>query len=121
MANIRYDLPIGQYKRIAIPTVEGYVFIVLHEIMYCKAAVNYTHFRLSGDRTIVSSYTLKYFHGLLDDLGFYRVHKSYLVNFSHLASYSRKGFAVLSDGTEIDVSRTYKNDFLEKLKGSFVI
>ncbi|MBP0611662.1 LytTR family transcriptional regulator [Chryseobacterium sp. cx-311] len=42
-----------------------------------------------------------------------RVHRSHIINTTFVASYYRNGEVVLNDGTEIEVSATYKEAFLK--------
>jgi two-component system LytT family response regulator len=106
-------------KRIAIPTVEGFVFLPIQELLFCKAAGNYTKLHLTGQEVIVSSYTLLYFENLLATKGFIRLHKSYLANSHHICRYLRKGIVELYDGTQLEVSRTYRHAFLLAMKQHF--
>jgi two-component system LytT family response regulator len=58
---------------------------------------------------------------LLQDCSFIRIHKSFLVNMRHVKQYKKGegGMVVLSNGTEIEVSRRKKEQFLQTIKGIF--
>jgi two-component system LytT family response regulator len=58
---------------------------------------------------------LKYFDDLLDK-PFIRVHKSHIININYVLSYNKGGVVVLSDHSEIEISATYKADFLNEFK-----
>lgn len=66
---------------------------------------------------ILSSRTLGDFESLLDVYGFFRIHKSYLINLKHLKKYLRGegGQVVMTDGSTLDVSRRKKDELLEKV------
>jgi two-component system LytT family response regulator len=119
MKSVKGKMQNGYNKKIAIPTIEGLNFITLHEIIYCRAVKNYTQFSLKNGNTLLSSYTLKHFEEMLEASGFSRVHRSHLINLFHLSRYARKGTVLMSDGSEIEVSRTYRDALLEKIKKNF--
>jgi two-component system LytT family response regulator len=105
-------------KKLTIPTAEGYFFLETKSILYCHADSNYTEFYLSGNQKILSSHTLGYYEELLAGQPFFRVHRSYLINLTHVASYrkSEGGSVVMSDGREIEISRGNKDALLKLLK-----
>ena len=55
---------------------------------------------------------------LLADYSFLRVHNSFLVNLNEIHKYLKGegGYLVMSDGTNIDVSRSRKEMLLQKLQ-----
>jgi two-component system, LytTR family, response regulator len=104
-------------EKLAVPTTDGYTFIVIADIVYCESDGNYTHFFCVGDTKLVSSYTLKQYEEMLVQHGFFRAHKSYLVNLAHVVKYVRGdgGILCMSNGNEIDVSRRNKDALLKLL------
>lgn len=105
--------------KIAIPTPEGLLFIVVNDIIYCHSLGNYTEFFLLHDQKITSSHTLKQYEELLSHHPFFRAHKSYLINLTHIKRYLRGegGTAVMSNGHEIEIARRNKPIFLSLFKG----
>jgi two-component system LytT family response regulator len=105
------------HDKVAIPTGEGFIVIPIREIVYCHADSNYTKFYLTNDKCILSSYTLKQYDEMLTSLSFFRAHRSYLINLSHVKMYKRGegGQIVMSNGHEIELSRTHKDEFLHVL------
>ena len=61
------------------------------------------------------SKTLKYFEDTLTELGFARIHKSYLVNVNAVVKYNKgKGGSVeLKNGKEVLVSASKKKELLD--------
>ncbi|MEI9810110.1 MAG: LytTR family DNA-binding domain-containing protein [Bacteroidota bacterium] len=59
---------------------------------------------------------LKHFDDLLDT-PFIRIHRSFIINLNCIKSYSKGagGFVTLQDGSEIEVSATYKDQLLKAL------
>ncbi len=104
--------------KLTIPTSDGFLFVNIQDIVYCHAISNYTEFHLTERRKLTSSYTLGYYNELLADRNFFRLHRSYLVNLSHIKMYKRGdgGVVIMDDGEEIEVSRSNKDAFLKILK-----
>jgi len=105
--------------KLAIPTAEGLHFISISNILYCHAINNYTEFYLSDKQKIISSHTLGYYDEWLASRLFFRVHRSYLINLSHVKLYKRGdgGTVTMNDGREIEVSRNNKEAFLKLFRG----
>jgi two-component system LytT family response regulator len=105
------------YDKIAVPTTEGFIIIPVDEIVYCHANSNYTEFHLTDKKCILSSYTLKQYDEILTSQSFFRAHRSYLVNMSHVKMYRKGegGEIVMSNGHEIELARTHKDEFMHLL------
>lgn len=105
------------HDKIAISTAEGFNIIPITEIIYCHAISNYTRFYLTDGKFILSSYTLKQYDELLTTQFFFRAHRSYLINMAHVKMYKKGdgGEIVMSNGDEIELSRTHKAEFLQLL------
>ena len=104
--------------KLTIPTSEGLLFVNIKDILYCHAVGNYTEFHLVNRQKIVSSYTLGYYDELLLGQKFFRVHRSYLINLSHIKMYKRGdgGSIIMNDDEEIEISRNHKEAFLKLFK-----
>jgi len=109
--------PAAVQDKIAIPTQDGFLIVPVHEIIYCRASSNYTDFILTGNRYLLSSYTLKQYDEMLSPQSFFRAHRSYLINLTHVKMYKRGdgGEIVMSNGDEVELSRTHKDVFLRLL------
>ncbi len=105
-------------KKITIPTLNGLEFLSVNEIIRCQAESNYTQIFLKGKPPLVVTRSLKEFETLLEPYGFFRIHHSHLINLYCIKKYQKGkgGFAVLDDGSEIEVSTRRKEAFLQKLK-----
>ena len=104
--------------KITIPQQDGFEVINTADIMFCKADDNYTEIYLNNNKKKLVSKTLKYFEESLNDGGFARVHKSYLVNVNEIVKYvkGKGGSVVLSNGKQIMVSASKKSDLLSYFK-----
>jgi two-component system LytT family response regulator len=107
--------------RLCLPTLKGFIVLKLEDIIYCEAERSYTIFHLEGKKTVTVSRPLIDYDNLLKDTSFLRIHKSFLVNLHHVKEYQKGegGLVILSDQTEIEVSRRKKDEFLLKIKEVF--
>lgn len=106
------------FHRIALPTLDGLRFINLDNVLYCKSDSNYTWFFLSNGEKILVTRTLKEYDETLSENYFVRIHQSYLINIRFVDRYvkGKAGYVIMSDGTEINVSRRRKELFLSKME-----
>jgi len=96
------------HDKITIPTQEGFEVIPIKDIIYCSADDNYTHVHLANSKKLVSK-TLKHFDEMLSEKGFCRIHKSHLINASHVTAYKKgKGGSVMLSDVELPVSPSRK-------------
>jgi two-component system LytT family response regulator len=107
----------GKPKRIAIPSLEGISIVNIDEIIRCEADTNYTRIYLINGEAILVSKTLKEYEDMLTEYHFIRVHHHNLINLNHVQKYIKGegGYAIMSDGSSVEVSRRKKTEFLEKL------
>jgi len=104
--------------KIALPTLTGFIFVPVDNIIRCESDNTYTTFFTKDKRKIVVSKTLKDCEKMLAEFGFFRVHNSHLINLEYITEYTKGegGVIVMSDGSNVDVSRRRKEEFLMKLK-----
>ncbi len=104
--------------RIALPSGRGMDFVDAAQIMYCTAESNYTHVILADGKKYTLSKTLKDVEQMLENLDFFRIHQSHLINFTYLQRYMRDdgGYVVMRDGTSIPIAKRRKEEFLAKMK-----
>lgn len=105
-----------QLQKIVLPTMEGFEVVQVKDIIRCQANDNFTDVIINEGKKMLICRTLKHFEGLLEDYDFMRVHKSHLINIQFIKKYRRGkgGQVVMSDGSEIDVSPSKKQDFLDR-------
>lgn len=111
--------PQDQGNTLALPTLEGFDFVPIKDIIYIKGTGNYSEVYLEGDNCLVVTRTIGYFEKWLEDYRFFRVHRSFLINLNHLKKYSKGngGEVLLSNGKYIEVARRKKEEFLAKIAG----
>src|ERR1035437_4363897 len=107
-----------QYSKITLPTGTSYEVVLVKDIIRCEANDNYTNVYLTNGRKYLVSGTLKHYEDLRPEKDFIRVHHGYLINMNHMARFMKEdgGYAVMSDGSKVEVSRRKKEEFLKKLK-----
>ncbi len=98
-------------KILSLQTQEGELNIKLKNIIRVEGERNYSFIYLTNQKKKLTSKTLGDLEELLNDKGFYRCHKSHLINFSHIQSYPNSISVVLSEGTSIPIARRKKEEF----------
>lgn len=108
----------GDHTNIALPTMTGYLFVRVKDIVRCESDNTYTTFYLIDKRKIIVSKTLKECEQMLTDFHFYRTHNSHLINMQYIAEYVKGegGIVKMKDGSQVDVSRRRKEEFIQVLK-----
>lgn len=105
-----------QYRlQLVVPDFEGFSVIKLADIIRCEGSGNYADFILTGDRRVIGSKNLKDLEELLIPHGFFRIHRSHIINVYHVSRYvrGRGGEVVMSDDTILPVSRERKEPMME--------
>jgi two-component system, LytTR family, response regulator len=111
--NFRETKP--EKQQVILPTLEGFEVVKMEEIVRLRGNGNFTDIYLSnGNKKMVCRF-LKHFAEILPH-PFIRVHKSHIINSNCVKSYNKGGTLTLDDGSEIEVSLTYKDDFLKGFK-----
>ena len=102
-------------KTIALGASDGISFVKMSDILRVEANGRYAKFHLLDKQTILVSKTLGDFEEILAANQFFRVHDSAIINLNHVKKYTRGdgGTVLLSDGTELDVARRRKDDFMK--------
>lgn len=98
--------------------LKGFQVVELREILYCEASGSYTNFFFADKHSLCTAKTIHDYEDLLEDAGFVRIHKSFLVNLLHVKEYLRGegGSVVLSNGKELEVARRKKDLLISKMK-----
>lgn len=108
----------GNNHKISIPLAEGNFFLNLNEIIYCHADRMYTEIFTVCDGKFLISRPLKYILDLLPEKhSFFRSHRSYLINTSHIKMYNKAdgGSIKMSNGDIVSISRDNKSELAKRL------
>lgn len=106
------------FQKITLPTGNAYEIINLKDIIRCEADGSYTYFYLTDKRKLMVSASLKHYEELLPEQDFIRVHHHNLINMNHVIRFLKEdgGYAVMTDGSKIEISRRKKDQFMDRLK-----
>ena len=113
----RLSNPSATNSRIALPTMEGLEFINSEDVISCSSDSNYTIIKLRNNKKFIVSKTLKEIEELLNAHVFIRVHHSHVINLNEVTKYVKGegGYLVMSDASNIDVSRSRKESLMKRL------
>lgn len=105
-------------KKIVLSTADMVHVVELDAIIKCQSSVNYTIFYLTNGKELIISRTLKEFDDQLSGNGFFRVHRSWLINEEHIIGYDKRegGYVVMSDQTKLPVSSMKRDELMKLIK-----
>jgi two-component system LytT family response regulator len=105
-------------NKICLSTAEGYEFISVDEILYCKAEGSYTSFKLKNNSNFLVSKHLKEYETLLTDQQFMRVHNSFLINLKEVKKFIKSdgGYILMNNDDPVSISRNKKDTFFEAMQ-----
>jgi two-component system LytT family response regulator len=105
------------YNKITLPTGNAYEIVQIKDIVRCEADGSYTNFYLSDKRHFMVTQNLKHYEDILPGDKFLRVHHAHLINMDHVVRFLKEdsGYAIMSDGSKIEISRRKREQFLEIL------
>lgn len=105
-----------EQQQIVLPTMQGFDVIKTASITKLQAKGNFTEVYLADGSFKLICKFLKHFDEILE-VPFIRIHRSFIINLNFIKSYSKGtgGYVTLQDGSEIEVSATYKERLLMQL------
>lgn len=89
-----------------------HIRIAFEDILYLAADGDYCEVYLSGKKYL-SSEPMKKWLEYLEEVDFYRIHKSYVVNIHKIRKLSGNQVYMINDSV-LPIGRTYREDFMEK-------
>lgn len=106
------------FSKITLPTGNAFEIVHIKDIIRCEAEGSYTSFILTNKRKVMVSFSMKHYEDLLPPDQFIRVHHHHLLNVNHVVRFLKTdgGYAVMTDGSEIEISRRKKDAFLQRLQ-----
>lgn len=113
MLNLKQKKP--SLNKICLATADGFEFINVDTIVYCKAEGSYTAFILKDNSKLLVSKHLKEYENLLLEQDFMRVHNSFLINLKEVKKYVKAdgGYIIMNNNDTVNVSRSKKDDFIK--------
>jgi len=111
--NLRQGVATG--KKLVIKTLESIHVVNTNSIVYCESDGPYTTIHTEEGESIVCSRTIKEYDELLSDFGFYRVHRSFLINLSYIKRFDKQdgGSVILAGDARIPVASRKRDELLE--------
>lgn len=91
--------------------------INVKDILYIEVIGHFLHYHLYGE-TLTKYGTIAQAENEMENFGFFRIYKSYIINLSHIQEIKLNS-VVLDDGTELLISRFKKKEFMQKVAEYF--
>jgi two-component system LytT family response regulator len=85
--------------------------VKMSNIVYLESAGEYVRLHLTDGTSLVTLFRLKNMESELHSSQFMRVHRSYIINLSHISGYT-KGRVFLSNDDYVPIGDNYKEQFL---------
>lgn len=101
--------------KIAIPHQDGFAFLAFEDIILLEAKRNYTDIHRTGNKKFFVAKSLREFEEVLIQSGFFRPHRSFVINLRHVEEWVRKdgGYILMSNQKQVPLVKTRRADFLE--------
>jgi two-component system LytT family response regulator len=103
-------------KKLILRTHDNIHLVKVKDIGYCMADGNYLTVSLvNGKKVMVTNISLKEYEDLLAEYGFFRVHKSYLINLHQIDRFEKMdgGSVVMTDESKVPVASRKKEQLME--------
>lgn len=105
-------------KKILLKTSDNIYLVKTEDILYMESDQGYTRIYLENMTMILVSRNLGEFEEMLHPAGFFRVHKSYLVNLDKISHFEKAdgGFVIMSNGLRVPVASRKREKFLQVIE-----
>jgi two-component system, LytTR family, response regulator len=105
-------------RKIVLRTSDKFHFVNVGDIIRCESDSSYTTFFFLNREPVIVSKTLKDFEEMLCEFGFYRPHKSYLLNLGLIKAYERSdgGYIIMCDDSKIPLSDKKREEFFRLME-----
>lgn len=110
--------PKASVNKLPIPTMNGFEFVSLQDLLYMEAEGIYTLLFTRNNKKITTTLRLGELEEKLKEKGFFRIHRSYLINMDLIQKYIKGdgGYVIMENGEQLSVARNRKEEFLKRLK-----
>jgi two-component system, LytTR family, response regulator len=108
----------SESNKITISHSKGIKIVEDNTILYLEGDGNCTNIHFVDGSTFFDTRTLKVYDEILNSARFYRIHKKYIINLTHLTDYLHDEgyFAVMKTGIKLGVARARVSDFIQIIK-----
>ncbi|MCB2222038.1 MAG: LytTR family DNA-binding domain-containing protein [Bacteroidetes bacterium] len=102
-------------KKIILKTFDNVYLVRVGDIIYAESDNRYTTLYLESGEKVIVSHVLKHYQEMLEEYGFYRVHKSFLINLEYIYRFEKAdgGYVVMSQGTKVPVASRKREELLK--------
>jgi len=106
---------LNKSDKIILKTSEHVHLINTADIIRIEADGNYSTFYIQDGRKVIASKAIKEYEEALIDKGFYRIHKSHIININKLSYFDKtdSGDVIMSDGSVVPVASRKKDMLLD--------
>jgi two-component system, LytTR family, response regulator len=100
-------------EKLVLHTSDSIFVIQTADLIRCESEKNYTTFYISDGRKIITSKTIKDYDTLLNELPFYRCHRSHILNFNYFDRYDKKegGTIIMKNEHHVPLARSNRDAF----------
>lgn len=107
--------------KLSIPQGDHHILLNAKKITRIEGAGSYSNIYTEEGKKHLVSKNIKAMEQLLEEYGFFRIHKSHIINLNFITEYNinNQGSLTLSDGTEVDISFRKKKEFTKRLKNHY--
>lgn len=102
---------------------EKVLFLEIDQVMRLEAHGSYSEIIMENGSKFSSTKNIHFYENLLVERGFFKAHRSHLVNISKIKEMLKEegdGILVLKDGVKIAMSRVRKNEFLKLMMKKYL-
>lgn len=106
----------NKFDKIALPLADGLRFVEIEHVSVMKADNVYTEVEMKNGEQILVSKPLKSFEKMLEQsLGFFRTHRSYLINLNAAKTFIRSdgGMVIMENDRQVPIARERKDEFVK--------
>lgn len=108
--------PSGESKKLVIPGTDRYEFINIDQIVVCESCDKYTYIYTESGQKFLSSQYLGHYKSILEPIGFFVPHKSYIINLKYINSLTHDDEIILRMcNIRVPLARRRKAEFLHQI------
>lgn len=117
--NDKRNYPSNNFSSIQVNSANNIDFILINEILYCKAKKNYTEITTCDNRNVLSTSPIVNFESYLKTFSFFRIDKSTLVNLYLVNRFDKKNNQLIMQNDEMfTVARRRKYEFIDAINNT---
>jgi len=102
-------------KKIILKTMDNIYLVRVKDIVHIDGDGRYSLIWLESGEKVMVSATLKHYQEMLEGSGFFRVHKSHLINLERIYRFEKAdgGYVVLTNNAKIPVASRKKEELID--------